>query len=103
MGRTVPRPGAKRPAGINLATLQDAMARAGFTPRFRRTGKRSVEITLRECPFRDLLDEHRELTCAVHRGLLEGMLGAARPSLTMTSFEPLAERTTVCRLRARAG
>jgi predicted ArsR family transcriptional regulator len=77
------------------------MARAGFQPRFRRTGKRSVQISLRECPFRDLLDEHRDLVCAVHRGLLEGMLGAARPALTMTSFEPLADRGPVCRLTAR--
>jgi predicted ArsR family transcriptional regulator len=103
MGRTVPRPGAKRPPGVHLAALQDAMARAGFEPRFRRTGKRSVQISLRECPFRDLLDEHRDLVCAVHRGLLEGMLGAARPPLAMTSFEPLADRGPVCRLAARAG
>jgi predicted ArsR family transcriptional regulator len=103
MGRTVPRPGAKRPPGVHLAALQDAMARAGFEPRFRRTGKRSVQISLRECPFRDLLDEHRDLVCAVHRGLLEGMLGAARPPLAMTSFEPLADRGPVCRLTARAG
>jgi predicted ArsR family transcriptional regulator len=103
MGRTVPRPGTKRPPGVHLAALQDAMARAGFQPRFRRTGKRSVEISLRECPFRDLLEEHRELVCAVHRGLLEGMLGTARPALTMTSFEPLADRGPVCRLTARAG
>ena len=32
-----PKPGARPPAGINLALLQDAMARAGFDPRFRRT------------------------------------------------------------------
>jgi predicted ArsR family transcriptional regulator len=102
MGRTVPRPGARRPSGPDLAILQDALARAGFTPRFRRTGKRSVQITLRDCPFRDLLDEHRELVCAVHRGLLEGMLAASRPALEMTAFEPVAERTTVCRLNARA-
>ncbi len=102
MGRTVPRPGAKRAPGVHLAALQDAMARAGFQPRFRRTGKRSVQISLRECPFRDLLDEHRDLVCAVHRGLLEGMLGAARPPLTMTSFEPLADRGPVCRLAARS-
>ncbi|TMK87473.1 MAG: hypothetical protein E6G43_10825 [Actinobacteria bacterium] len=103
VGRTAPRPGAKRPSGPNLATLQDGLARAGFTPRFRRTGKQTVEITLRDCPFRDLLDEHRALVCGVHRGLLEGMLAASRPALRMTSFEPLAERTTVCRLTAREG
>jgi predicted ArsR family transcriptional regulator len=101
MGRTVPRPGQKRPAGLDLATLQDALARAGFTPRFRRTGKGSVEISLRDCPFRDLLEEHRELVCAVHRGLLEGMVGASRPGLEVTSFEPLVDRTSVCRITAR--
>ena len=62
--------------------------------------RRTVEITLRDCPFRDLLDEHRELVCAVHRGLLEGMLGASRPADALTEFEPLAERSTVCRIVA---
>ena len=60
-----------------------------------------TEVTLRNCPFRDLLEEHRDLVCAVHRGLLDGVLGASRPPLRMTAFEPLAERSTVCRLTAR--
>lgn len=101
VGRRAPRPGARRPTGPNLAALQEALAEAGFTPRFRRTGQRSVEISLRDCPFRDLLDEHRELVCAVHEGLLEGILSASRPHLRMSSFEPLAERTLTCRLTAR--
>lgn len=101
VGRSVPKPGARRPAGPNLAVLQEALAEAGFEPRFRRRSARTVEITLRECPFRDLLDEHRDLVCAVHRGLLEGMLGASRPPMVLESFEPQAERTSVCRLVAR--
>src|SRR5438093_8988580 len=32
-----PKPGARPPAGLNLAVLQEALARAGFDPRFRRT------------------------------------------------------------------
>ena len=100
VGRSVPRPGARGPSGPNLAVLQEALAEAGFDPRFRRQSAKTVEISLRDCPFRDLLDEHRELVCAVHKGLLEGMLGASRPSLRMTEFEPLAERSTVCRLVA---
>lgn len=102
VGRAAPKPGARRHAGPDLAVLQSALAEAGFTPRFRRKSARTVEITLRDCPFRDLLEEHRDLVCAVHRGLLEGVLGASRPSLRMTSFEPLADRTTVCKLSARA-
>jgi predicted ArsR family transcriptional regulator len=101
VGRSVPRPGARGPSGPNLAVLQEALAEAGFDPRFRRKSAKTVEISLRDCPFRDLLDEHRELVCAVHKGLLEGMLGASRPSLRMTEFEPLAERSAVCRLVAR--
>jgi predicted ArsR family transcriptional regulator len=101
VGRSVPRPGARGPSGPNLAVLQEALAEAGFDPRFHRRSAKIVDISLRDCPFRDLLDEHRPLVCSVHRGLLEGMLAASRPSLRLTEFEPLADRTTVCRLVAR--
>ena len=101
VGRSVPKPGARRPAGPNLAVLQEALAEAGFDPRFRRRSAKVVEITLRVCPFRDLLDEHRDVVCAVHRGLLEGMLGASRPPMTLEDLQPQAERTPECRLVAR--
>ena len=74
------------------------MARAGFDPRFRREDG-SIEVTLRECPFRDLADDHRELVCTIHRGLIEGMLGGLKPTLAMREFRPFAERG-ICRLRA---
>jgi predicted ArsR family transcriptional regulator len=99
--RTIPRPGARRVAGPNLAMLQESLAEAGFDPRFRRRSAKSVEISMRDCPFRDLLDEHRELVCAVHQGLLEGILAASRPPLTLTAFQPLVDRTT-CRIAARS-
>jgi predicted ArsR family transcriptional regulator len=103
VGRSAPKPGARRPAGPNLAVLQEALADAGFVPRFRRRNANSVEITLRDCPFRELLDEHRDLVCAVHRGLLEGMLGASRPPMRLELFEPQAERRVNCRLIAEGG
>lgn len=100
VGRSAPRPGARRTPGPNLAVLQEALAEAGFDPRFRRRGAARVDISLRDCPFRELLDEHRDLVCAVHEGLLEGMLGGCRPALAMSSFQPLADRGQVCRLTA---
>jgi predicted ArsR family transcriptional regulator len=96
-----PKPGAKQPAGPNLALLQDAMARAGFDPRFRRREAGTVDISLRDCPFRELVEERRELVEALHRGLLSGMLGALKPPLRMGEFEPFAERS-ICRLTAQA-
>jgi predicted ArsR family transcriptional regulator len=95
-----PKPGTRAAARHGLAVLQEAMASAGFDPRFHRGSAGRVEVTLRDCPFRDLLEDHRELVCAIHRGLIEGMLGALKPPLALSEFEPLAERGT-CRLTAR--
>jgi predicted ArsR family transcriptional regulator len=100
VGRSVPRPGARSSSGPNLAVLQEALAAAGFDPRFRRRGHSRVDITLRDCPFRDLLDEHRDLVCSLHLGLLEGMLASSRPPMRMDAFEPLADRSATCRLSA---
>jgi predicted ArsR family transcriptional regulator len=100
VGRGEPRPGTPRASGRNLAVLQEAMATAGFDPRFRRGADGDVEITMRDCPFRDLLDDHRDLVCDVHRGLLEGMLGALNPPHRLTGYEPLVQRG-ICRIAAR--
>jgi predicted ArsR family transcriptional regulator len=51
MARHAPHPGARRP-GPSLAALRDALADAGFDPRFRRRDDRTVDIGLRTCPFR---------------------------------------------------
>ena len=59
------------------------MASAGFDPRFRRASDGTVEVTLRDCPFRELLDDHRDLVCSIHQGLVEGMLGALEPPLSL--------------------
>ncbi|HEX6262473.1 MAG TPA: helix-turn-helix domain-containing protein [Actinomycetota bacterium] len=98
VSRDAPKPGVRLPDRKNLAVLQSAMDRAGFEPRFRRQGT-SVEVTFRRCPFRELVDDHREVVCGLHRGLLEGMLGGLRPPLELRELKPFVERG-VCRLRA---
>jgi len=94
-----PKPGVRLPARRNLAILQEAMARAGFEPRFRRLQGSAIEVTLRDCPFRDLTEDYRELVCTLHRGLVEGMLSGLKPPLAIDEFQPLAERG-ICRIRA---
>ena len=94
-----PKPGVKLPERQNLARLQDAMSRAGFDPRFRRVGK-SVDVTLRNCPFRDLTDDYKDLVCSLHQGLVEGMLDGLKPRMRLRDFKPFAERG-ICRLRAQ--
>lgn len=98
VSRDAPKPGVRLPDRKNLAVLQSAMDRAGFEPRFRRQGA-AVEVAFRRCPFRELVDDHREVVCALHRGLLEGMLAGLRPPLELRELKPFVERG-VCRLRA---
>ncbi|MGH2557192.1 MAG: helix-turn-helix transcriptional regulator [Actinomycetota bacterium] len=94
-----PKPGVRLPARRNLAMLQEAMAKAGFEPRFRREGQAAIEVTLRDCPFRDLADDYRDLVCTLHRGLIEGMVAGLKPPLAIKEFRPFAERG-LCRVRA---
>jgi len=94
-----PKPGVRLPARRNLAVLQEAMATAGFEPRFRREEGESIEVTMRQCPFRDLADDYRDLVCTLHRGLVEGMLSGLQPPMSLREFKPFAERG-LCRLRA---
>lgn len=95
-----PKPGAAPAPKRTLAALQDAMARAGFDPRFRRGKGGNVEISLRDCPARELTEEHGDLVCALHKGLIQGMLEGVTPPLELKSFAPLAERS-LCRVAAR--
>jgi predicted ArsR family transcriptional regulator len=94
-----PKPGIRLPARRNLALLQESMSKAGFDPRFRRLTGSAVEVALRDCPFRDLADDHRELVCTLHQGLVEGMLGGLKPPLGLKAFQPFVERG-ICRMRA---
>ena len=93
-----PKPGSRPAARGNLAVLQEAMARAGFDPRFRRDADGGVDVTMRDCPFRDLADEYRELVCTLHLGLVEGMTEGLKPPLQVREFQPFVERAT-CRAR----
>src|SRR2546427_12582540 len=76
-----PKPGVRLPARRNLAILQEAMATADFEPRFRRLAGPVVEVSMRDCPFRELTDDHRELARTRHRGLVEGMHARLQPPL----------------------
>jgi predicted ArsR family transcriptional regulator len=100
IAREGPKPSLRAHSGPNLAILQEAMAEAGFDPRFRRLrgGGTTIEVTLRDCPFRDLADDYRDLVCTLHRGLVEGMLAGLDPSLGIKDFRPFVERN-LCRIR----
>ena len=73
-----------------LARMVDVLADLGFEPE-PPTGSRAVEIRLRHCPFIDLVDEHAEVICSLHLGLMQGALAAMNGPVTVDRLIPFAQ------------
>jgi predicted ArsR family transcriptional regulator len=57
--------------GAALEQLCEVMARQGFEPELRRTGRRT-ELVLHSCPYSSAVLADRDTVCELHRGLAEG-------------------------------
>lgn len=65
--------------------LVDAFSALGFRPLAeRRDGE--VELTLRNCPYRDAVAENPQAICRLHRGLTRGILERRAPDARLTEF-----------------
>ncbi|MEV7687514.1 helix-turn-helix transcriptional regulator [Streptomyces bungoensis] len=83
-------PTAERSAERLVALLDDlgfAPAPEGADP----AGGPPDRIRLRHCPFLELAEEHSELVCPLHLGLMRGALDGLGAPLTATGLEPFAE------------
>lgn len=85
-----------RPAPYRRATEQEAVAEllrvlddVGFAPECSEdeTGHRFV---LRQCPFLEVAEAHREVACSVHLGLMQGALAELRAPLAVDELLPFA-------------
>lgn len=83
------RPTAEESA-IRLTALLDDL---GFssTPEGGGDGGAPEQIRLRHCPFLELAQEHGQLVCSVHLGLIQGALAELRAPMAADRLEPFAE------------
>ncbi|MEW2272596.1 helix-turn-helix transcriptional regulator [Streptomyces griseofuscus] len=81
------RPTAQRSVTRLLALLADL----GFEPESAAGEDTPERIRLRHCPFLELAEEHGELICPLHLGLIQGALDRLDAPLTATRLEPFAE------------
>lgn len=84
VGHHVPRDAAPaEDAEERSATITTVFARMGFAPELvpaqKSTRRNRRTIRLHSCPVRDLARDHPEVACALHRGLLQGLAGPAKP------------------------
>lgn len=69
-------------------TLEDL----GFAPEAVTVGRKR-RILMHHCSFRETGDEHREVVCAVHLGLMQGLLAELGGPVVAEGIDPLVEPT----------
>jgi predicted ArsR family transcriptional regulator len=98
----------ERPHPAHRVDLADALSRirrvltdAGFgTDPVAEEGGDAV-LAIRECPFRELAEQHRDVVCSLHLGLMEGAAAEVRAPVGATALEPFVAPTLcVARLRS---
>jgi predicted ArsR family transcriptional regulator len=80
------RPGASEAIGKMAATL----AELGFAPQAAAGGSQ-YQLRLSQCPFREVAQQHQDIVCALHLGLMKGALARMRAPVTADRLEPFVE------------
>lgn len=86
------RPTPFRRVDADTATEQlvDTLDEIGFAPEAVTTGRKR-QILLHHCPFRETAEEHREVVCSIHLGLMQGTLAAIDAPIDAERLEPFVE------------
>jgi predicted ArsR family transcriptional regulator len=85
-----PRPSPGLTAEESVAQVSGLFAELGFEPELSREGQ-DLQIRLHACPFRAVAQEHPEVVCSMHLGLLRGALAELAAPATVSSMRPFVE------------
>ncbi|HEX7662333.1 MAG TPA: helix-turn-helix domain-containing protein [Pseudonocardiaceae bacterium] len=85
-----PAPSQRVDAAEAVRRLLTVLADMGFAPSPTEDSQRPV-IELRHCPFREVADQHGDVVCSLHLGLIRGVLAEVRSPLLADQLEPYAE------------
>ena len=73
-----------------VAKLASALEEIGFAPEVVAESE-GYRLRLRQCPFREVAEQHQDVVCAMHLGLLQGVLEQSRAPVSADSLQPFAE------------
>ncbi|MPZ84713.1 MAG: helix-turn-helix domain-containing protein [Actinophytocola sp.] len=85
-----PAPLQKVDADDGIRRLSTVLADAGFAPGAVLDADAPV-IPLHHCPFREIAEQHSEVVCSLHLGLMRGVLAEVRAPITATRLDPFVE------------
>ena len=96
-----PPPYQRVDAGQAIERLIGALREIGFAPEAV-TGDGRQHLRLHQCPFREVAERHQDVVCALHLGLMQGVLTELRAPVTAGRLLPFAE-PSVCIAELSAG
>ncbi|MDR0345271.1 MAG: hypothetical protein LBI49_19600, partial [Nocardiopsaceae bacterium] len=77
-------------AGEAAARLTGTLQEIGFAPETVAAAG-GYQLRLHQCPFREVAERHRDVVCALHLGLMQGVLRQLPAPLTVDRLLPFAE------------
>jgi predicted ArsR family transcriptional regulator len=87
-----PLPYQQPSAAEAIAKLTGIMEDLGFAPQAEAgDGGRQFRLCLRQCPFREVAERHRDVICSLHLGLMRGALDRMRAPVTADRLDPFVE------------
>jgi predicted ArsR family transcriptional regulator len=73
-----------------LEVLVDVLDEVGFESRAAgKAGSSRIEVS--HCPFLEVAEEHQDVVCAMHLGLMRGVLARIEAPVEVRALEPLVE------------
>ena len=87
------RLGAELGSRSQTADLEGALARHGYEPRRDDAGT----IRLRNCPFHQLAEQHRDIVCGMNLGLIEGLVAGLQVPEARPALDPLLRARVLLR------
>jgi predicted ArsR family transcriptional regulator len=84
-----PSVGPKLSRAATVGAVVDVLDDLGFRPE--PPTSRATQIRIRHCPFQEVVKTHGSVICALHKGLMQGVLGTLNAPVTVTSLEPFVE------------
>lgn len=99
------RPPPFRRINADVATEQlvNTLDEIGFAPEAVTAG-RQRQILLHHCPFRETAEEHREVVCSIHLGLMQGVLAELDAPIDAERLDPFVEpHLCITHLAAKGG
>jgi predicted ArsR family transcriptional regulator len=85
-----PAPYQRPDAGEAVERLTATLEEIGFAPEVVADGTQ-YQVRLRQCPFREVAQNHQDVVCSLHFGLMQGALARMRAPVTADRLQPFAE------------